>query len=131
MSEPAPTSTSRVEPRPAATVMLVRDSAAGVEVFLMQRSAHGMFGGLHVFPGGKVDDSDHTERWARHLQGPNDAAASATLGLDSAGLSHWVACIRDCFDEAGILLALGPDGDTLYDSIRPGFARATKAGASG
>ncbi|HIG72399.1 MAG: hypothetical protein ABGX04_05675 [Myxococcales bacterium] len=113
MSEPAPTQTSFVEPRPAATVMLVRDGGEGVEVFLMQRSAHGMFGGLHVFPGGKVDGSDHAERWATHARGPDDVAASATLGLDSGGLSYWVACIRECFEEAGILLALGPDGDTL------------------
>jgi 8-oxo-dGTP pyrophosphatase MutT (NUDIX family) len=114
MSESAVKSTAPVEPRPAATVMLVRDSAAGVEVFLMQRSAHGMFGGLNVFPGGKVDRSDHhAERWEAHAQGPDDVAASTTLGLDSGGLSYWVACIRECFEEAGILLALGPDGDTL------------------
>ncbi len=113
MSEPASTSSSLVEPRPAATVMLVRDSATGVEVFLMQRSAHGMFGGLHVFPGGKVDRLDHAERWATHARGPDDVAASATLGLDSGGLGYWVACIRECFEEAGILLALGADGDTL------------------
>ena len=114
MSEPASMSSSPVEPRPAATVMLVRDSATGVEVFLMQRSAHGMFGGLHVFPGGKVDRSDHhAERWEAHARGPDDVAASATLGLDSGGLSYWVACIRECFEEAGILLALGADGDTL------------------
>ncbi|MBC8187433.1 MAG: NUDIX domain-containing protein [Proteobacteria bacterium] len=114
MSEPASTSSSPVEPRPAATVMLVRDSATGVEVFLMQRSAHGMFAGLHVFPGGKVDRSDHhAERWEAYARGPDDVAASATLGLDSGGLGYWVACIRECFEEAGILLALGADGDTL------------------
>ena len=113
MSESAPTSSSPVEPRSAATVMLVRDSETGVEVFLMQRSAHGVFGGLHVFPGGKVDLADHAEQWAAHARGPDDVAASATLGLDSGGLSYWVACIRECFEEAGILLALGPDGDTL------------------
>jgi len=113
MSESAPTSISSVEARPAATVMLVRDATAGVEVFLMQRSAHGMFGGLHVFPGGKVDPSDHAELWATNARGPDDVAASATLGLDAGGLSYWVACIRECFEEAGILLALGPDGETL------------------
>jgi 8-oxo-dGTP pyrophosphatase MutT (NUDIX family) len=102
-----------VTPRPAATVMLVRDAGSGVEVFLMKRSAHGMFGGLHVFPGGKVDDADHAKRWSGLSRGPDDAEASAILGLDEGGLSYWVACIRECFEEAGVLLARGSDGRTL------------------
>ena len=102
-----------VVPRPAATVMLVRDTKSGVEVFLMERSAHGMFGGLHVFPGGKVDDADHARRWSGHSRGPDDAAASAILGVEEGGLSYWVACIRECFEEAGVLLARGKDGRTL------------------
>ena len=93
--------------------MLVRDARAGVEVFLMERSAHGMFGGLHVFPGGKVDDADHAKRWSAMSRGPDDAAASRALGLDAGGLSYWVACIRECFEEAGVLLALGSDARTL------------------
>lgn len=100
-------------PKPAATVMLVRDADAGVEVFLMERSAHGMFGGLHVFPGGKVDDADHARRWSALSRGPDDVSASKTLGLDTGGLSYWVACIRECFEEAGILLARGSDSRTL------------------
>ena len=102
-----------VVPRAAATVMLVRDSNDGVEVFLMERSAHGMFGGLHVFPGGKVDDADHAKRWSAHSRGPDDKAASAILGLEEGGLSYWVACIRECFEEAGVLLARGSDARTL------------------
>jgi len=102
-----------VTPTPSATVMLVRDAPNGVEVFLMERSAHGMFGGLHVFPGGKVDDADHAQRFTELSRGPDDPNASATLGLDSGGLSYWVACIRECFEEAGVLLALGSDGETL------------------
>ena len=105
--------TTPVTPRPAATVMLVRDGPSGVEVFLMERSAHGMFGGLHVFPGGKVDDADHARRWGALARGPDDLAASAILGLESGGLSYWVACIRECFEEAGVLLALGSDSEIL------------------
>jgi 8-oxo-dGTP pyrophosphatase MutT (NUDIX family) len=106
-------SAAPVTPRPAATVMLVRDATSGVEVFLMKRSAHGMFGGLHVFPGGKVDDADHAKRWAGLSRGPDDGDASSTLGLEAGGLSYWVACIRECFEEAGVLLARGYDGRTL------------------
>ena len=112
MSKELATSES-VLPRPAATVMLVRDASSGVEVFLMERSAHGMFGGLHVFPGGKVDDADHAKRWGTLSRGPDDATASEILGVDEGGLSYWVACIRECFEEAGVLLALGSDARTL------------------
>ena len=56
-------------PRPAATVILVRDGVGGVEVFLMERSTHGQFGGLHVFPGGKVDPGEtETESLVREAR---------------------------------------------------------------
>jgi len=102
-----------VRPRPAATVMLVRDSKAGVEVFLMKRSGFGMFGGLHVFPGGKVEPADEARRWGELTSGPDDEQASAILGLARGGLGYWVACIRECFEEAGLLLATDDVGNTL------------------
>jgi 8-oxo-dGTP pyrophosphatase MutT (NUDIX family) len=102
-----------VVPRPAATVMLVRDGLDGVEVFLMKRSGFGMFGGLHVFPGGKVDGADRAAAGAAFAKGPNDARSSEILGLASGGLDYWVACIRECFEEAGVLLATDADGTPL------------------
>ena len=113
MSQKTATSPARAVMRPAATVMLVRDALSGVEVFLMKRSAHGMFGGLHVFPGGKVDDADHAKRWIALSRGVGDADASAILGIEAGGLGYWVACIRECFEEAGVLLATGPDSEIL------------------
>ncbi len=44
--------------RLAATVMLVRDSEQGLEVYMVQRPGRGDFPDLHVFPGGKVDEDD-------------------------------------------------------------------------
>ena len=99
--------------RTAATVMLVRDGASGVEVFLMERSGFGPFGGLHVFPGGKVDATDHDSAWHDVVDGFDDDAASAHLGLDEGGLGYWVACIRECFEEAGVLLATDASGRLL------------------
>ena len=49
--------------RLAATVMLVRDTPDGMEVYMVQRPGRGDFPDLHVFPGGKVDEDD----WAPQL----------------------------------------------------------------
>ena len=50
------------EPRPAATVLLVRDKEPeGLEVFLIERASKTNFGGAFVFPGGKVDLEDGSE----------------------------------------------------------------------
>jgi 8-oxo-dGTP pyrophosphatase MutT (NUDIX family) len=98
--------------RPAATVMLVREAAAGgLEVFMVRRAAAAAFaGGVYVFPGGAVDAADGAPEIAAFVSGLDDAAASAKLGLPSGGLAYWVAAIRECFEEAGLLLARFPAG---------------------
>jgi 8-oxo-dGTP pyrophosphatase MutT (NUDIX family) len=94
--------------------MLVRDGAAGVEVFMLQRTTTAAFvGGFHVFPGGAVDDAD---RWAEVeaiSNGLTDADASALLAIPTGGLAYWVAAVRECFEEAGVLLAETADGSTV------------------
>lgn len=91
---------------PAATVMLLRDGADGLEVFMLQRTLSAAFArGQYVFPGGRVDDADHGEDFEPICDGLDDAAASARLGLDHGGLAWYVAAIRECFEEAGVLLA--------------------------
>lgn len=71
------------QPRAAATLVLMRDGADGVEVALLQRSAHlGFAKGMYVFPGGALDEDD-----ARH------------------GDPWLVAAIRETFEECGVLLA--------------------------
>jgi len=106
-----------VEPRPASTLILVRDGdgdgdgdgaqdAGRLEVLLVQRNVLADFvGGAHVFPGGGVDVEDASEE-ARDLSaGRSDAEASALLGTPPGGIGYWVAALRECFEEAGILLA--------------------------
>lgn len=92
-------------PRPAATVLLLRD-APGLEVFL-QRRVKGMAfaGGMTVFPGGGVAAADHAElAWT----GPDRDWWSARLGLDAAlAAATVVAAVRETFEECGVLLA-GP-----------------------
>lgn len=89
--------------RDAATLMLVRDSPCGLEVFMLKRPGRGAFPDLHVFPGGKVDQSD--EAFDVRCDSLNDAAASKILSVACNGLRYWVAAVRECFEECGVLLA--------------------------
>lgn len=94
--------------KPAATVMLVRDDDAthDIEVFMLRRTLKAVFaGGMYVFPGGKVDDVDGGDHIEHLCDGLTDAEASRLLQLPAGGLAYWVAAIRECFEEAGVLLA--------------------------
>lgn len=92
--------------RPAATVMLLRDGEHGLEVFVLQRTQAAAFArGQYVFPGGKVDRADHADELEPVCDGLDDAVASAGMGMDHGGLAWLVAAIRECFEEAGVLLA--------------------------
>ncbi len=97
--------------------MLVRDALdgePGVEVFMLRRTANAVFGaGMFVFPGGRVDGVDGADDIARFCHGLDDQAASRQLGIDHGGLAYWVAAIRECFEEAGVLLATRRDGGPL------------------
>ena len=88
--------------RLAATVVLARQAAEGIEVFMIQRPGRGDFPNLHVFPGGKVDRADHMPELC---EGVDEAAADRTLGVLGGGLRYWVAAIRECFEECGVLFA--------------------------
>ncbi len=88
-------------PKPAATLLLLRDGPQGLEVLMTRRSAQASFApGAHVFPGGGLDPTDAlaTEICQRR---PNQ---------DDALSARCVAAIRESFEELGILLAHRPDG---------------------
>lgn len=79
--------------KPAATVMLLRDTDAGIEVFMLRRTTAAAFaGGMYVFPGGKVDPAD-----------------------GEGHLGYVIAAIRECYEEAGILLATDANGAMVND----------------
>ena len=93
--------------RDAATVMVVRDGAEGLEVFMLRRTLAAVFaGGMFVFPGGAVDDADRSPDVESWCDGLDDRQASRLLAVDEGGLGFWVAAIRECFEEAGVLLAV-------------------------
>jgi len=99
-------------PRPAATLVLVRDADAGIEVFMIRRTQSAAFmGGAHVFPGGGVDASDASAELQAHFHGLDDVEASRLLGLERGGLAYWAAAVRECFEEAGLLLAHDANGE--------------------
>lgn len=109
MSDP-----NSVQLRDAATVMLVRDGTQGMEVFMLRRNLNSDFvGGAYVFPGGAVDRADRHEDLERVVRGRTDAGASHLLGIERGGLAYWVAAVRECFEEAGVLLACDVGGTVL------------------
>lgn len=106
-------------PRPAATVMLVRDGLDGVEVFMLRRASTLAFAArAMVFPGGGVDARDGLELpWA----GPSVVAWSTRLGadVDSARMLV-VAAVREVFEECGVLFASAAETGPLVDtSLEP------------
>jgi 8-oxo-dGTP pyrophosphatase MutT (NUDIX family) len=108
---PQPSAPRSREPRDAATVVLARDGADGLEVLLLLRAERGDFNsGAWVFPGGLVDPGD---RAARPCDGLTDEEASRRLSLPSGGQAFYRAAIRECFEEAGILFATDERGDLV------------------
>ena len=104
------------EPKPAATVLLVRTIEEAVEVFMIQRSIKTNFGGAWVFPGGKLDEYDLKDDINNYCRGLTDEVASQLLGVKSGGLNYWIACIRECFEECGVLLAYRSSGEVFGSS---------------
>src|SRR6266566_5162902 len=94
--------------------MLVRDERDGLHVFMLRRNLDSDFvGGAYVFPGGAVDDADRHADLEAVCDGRSDVNASALLDVDEGGLAYWVAAVRECFEEAGVLLAHAGDGHVI------------------
>lgn len=118
LREPVPAS----DPRPAATVILLRDGAAGLEVFLMERSARMAFAPSQtVYPGGSVDRADAevgrglAAPWADRFGCPPEQAGAVLS-----------AAVREVLEETGVLLAApGAWSD------RPGLADRQEALVAG
>ncbi len=94
-----------VDIRDAATVILVSDRP-DLHVLMLERTSRAVFSpGATVFPGGAVDVADRDARSHARVVGLGDDEASAEHGLLGDGLAFRVAGLRECFEEAGILLA--------------------------
>ncbi|VVE76869.1 NUDIX hydrolase [Pandoraea captiosa] len=114
-------SSSAVEHRPsapvslrmAASLVVLRERPSGMEVLLLRRAVRaGDFSSdAYVFPGGVLDTTDRLGHAV--CEGLDDVTASQRLALDAGGLDYYVAAIRECFEETGVLFAQDVDGAPL------------------
>lgn len=107
----------------AATVVLLREGAEGMEVFLMRRHRRQSFmGGAHVFPGGRVDEGDSLEELTGFIHDYNPQVLKYRLQeplLSEDGVRGlYMAAIRETFEESGVLLARENTGNAVV-SRRP------------
>jgi 8-oxo-dGTP pyrophosphatase MutT (NUDIX family) len=106
-------------PRPASTVVLVRQGTPGLEVYLLKRSSKSrFFPGNYVFPGGAVDGQDRVlELWQDHLDLDAKGILQRFNGTLTArdAIGYAVAAIRETFEEAGIFL--GAETETSQEGI--------------
>lgn len=107
------------DPRPAATVVLLRPGRDGLEALLTHRPASMAFApDVHVFPGGRVDDVDLDPGvQTRSVISPREAAVALGGDLPPAdALGAYIAAIREAFEEVGILLADHDERADLVDA---------------
>jgi 8-oxo-dGTP pyrophosphatase MutT (NUDIX family) len=134
------------DPIPAATVVLVRDVTDGIETLMLRKNSKLAFGGMWVFPGGRIDDADRDGAVdlasAARRAAVREAAEEADLAVDEPSLafiSHWLppggAPKRYA---TWFFVAPAPDGAVTIDGgeihdsawMRPGDALARRDAAA-
>ena len=116
------TPTASETPRDSATVVLLRDAPAGMEVLLLRRHAQASnMAGVYVFPGGKLDEADCTLGSGGLLDQPTATLHTrlAEPGTDAATASGLhVAALREALEECGLLLAEPTAPGRALDALR-------------
>jgi 8-oxo-dGTP pyrophosphatase MutT (NUDIX family) len=117
--------TSVTSPKRAATVILLRPSEPrSFELLLIRRPKEMAFlGGMYAFPGGNVRKEDCAPGVIQRSHGLSPVDARKILGADfapSVAISHWIAGIRELYEETGVLLARRADGNEPL--VRPSRA---------
>jgi 8-oxo-dGTP pyrophosphatase MutT (NUDIX family) len=126
-----------VEPKPAASILLVRDALPGspepLEVYMIRRNRNMKFlGGYYAFPGGRVDPGDGASEALARCRGIGAAEAEAILtGHEGTpALAFWITAVRELLEESGVLLACDQEGralDPAERQVRDGIERCRKA----
>ncbi|GLZ52404.1 NUDIX hydrolase [Actinomycetospora sp. NBRC 106378] len=116
-----------VTPKVAASTILLRAGASGIEVFLLRRRTQMAFaGGMVVFPGGGVDPRDATDDIGWAGPSPEVWAERLGLGVDEAR-AVVCAAVRETFEESGVLLAGPDDGSVVPSTSGAEWAEARRA----
>lgn len=107
-----------VHPRNASTVVLLRpDDSGSFEILLTRRPEEMRFlGGFYVFPGGTVHRDDFSAQTLARCRKLSGEQARKILGGDhepGEAMGHWVAVMRELFEEVGILLCVTEAGDNI------------------
>jgi 8-oxo-dGTP pyrophosphatase MutT (NUDIX family) len=107
-----------IRPRLASTVVLARPDESGRFQILLTRRPPAMrfLGGYYVFPGGTVHQDDYTAQTLARCRGLSGQDARRILGGDyqpEQALGHWVAVVRELFEEVGVLLCAAQAGTEI------------------
>lgn len=90
-------------PKPAATLVIVRQNGSGPEVLMVERPARGFFGGLWVFPGGGVEPIDESAA----------ASSVATNPADATDVRWRIAAMRETIEEVGVAITEAGSFDSM------------------
>jgi len=101
--------------RPAATIMLLRDTPEFQVLMVKRHHQIDFASGALVFPGGKTHDGDHDPAWSEWTVGWG--------GLDADQRALRIAAVREVYEEAGVLLACDRAGEPFGGDDRAGAAR--------
>lgn len=106
-------------PKKAATVILLSEiKPEGFEVFLLKRHEKNSFmGGNFVYPGGRVDRDDGSMDICSRSKGVSPEEAHQILGRSvppDESIAHWIAGVRELFEEAGVLFAYDQSGNPFH-----------------
>jgi len=125
------------DPRPAASVVLVRDARPGapepLEVYMIRRKETMKFlGGFYAFPGGRVDSQDSSPEALARCHGLDESGAAALHPGhgDLSPLAFWVTAVRELLEESGVLLVCDHEGRAVratHPGAKPAVERARKA----
>lgn len=108
------------EPKPAATLLLVRDQPEFQVLMVKRHHQIDFASGALVFPGGKTHDGDNDERWAENAIGWSE--------LDAVQRTLRIGALREAFEETGILLAQTDQGAPFEGTCDPAARSAIEAG---
>jgi 8-oxo-dGTP pyrophosphatase MutT (NUDIX family) len=104
MSEIAP-------PKPASTIVLLREGTLAPEIYMVKRASQAaFFGGAYVFPGGKVDAADSDPRVLSRVRGLTTESAARMQVSEEQCKALCVAALRETFEESNLLLAVERGG---------------------